>query len=93
MKIVQKATVPTARIASAGVPRSGTSSHHHDQERRPRHLRTMKATVKRSHVTRNTAMMIGDLLLLILVYFRDDVGFYNTSIPGVPGTFDIVDLS
>lgn len=92
MKIVQKATVPTARIASAGVPRSGTSSHHHDQERRPRHLRTMKATVERSHVTRNTAM-IGDLLLLILVNFRDDVGFYNSSVPSVPGTLDIVDLS
>lgn len=37
--------------------------------------------------------MIGDLLLVILVYFRDDVGFYNSSIPGVPGTLDIVDLS
>lgn len=87
------ATVPTARIASAGVPRSGTSSHHHDQERRPRHLRTINATVERSHVTRNTAMMIGDLLLLILVNFRDDVGFYNSSVPGVPGTLDIVNLS
>ncbi len=90
---MQKATVPTARIASAGVPRSGTSSHHHDQESTPRHLRTMKTTVERSHVTRNTAKLIGDLLLLILVNFRDDVGFYNSSVPGVPGTLDIVDLS
>ena len=70
-KIAQMATVPTERTARAGVPRSGTSSHHHDQERRPRHLRTMKAAVERNHVTRNTARMTGDLLLLMLIYFGD----------------------
>ena len=65
MKIVQKATVPTARSARAGVPRAGTSSHHHDQERTPKHLRTMKATGERSHTTRNTAKIIGVLLFFI----------------------------
>ena len=63
--MTQKATVPTARIASAGVPSTGTSSHHQDQERTPRHLSTMKVAVERSHATRNTATKMGDLLLLI----------------------------
>ena len=68
--------MPTARIARAGVPRTGTSSHHQDQERTPKHLSPMKAAVERSHITRNTAKMIGVLLVLIgsvnLMFFGDD---------------------
>lgn len=69
MKIVQTATVPTAMIARAGVPKRGTNSHHQDQEMVPRHFKTMKAIVKRSHATRNTATKFRDLLLFIFVLF------------------------
>lgn len=68
IKRMQKST-PIIIKAKAGTPSVGNSSHHQDVEIMPKILSTTKATVKSSHVVRNTSKKIGFLRFFIVILF------------------------